>query len=54
MTHGDAPNAYIKGILREIIYMKASRELDVEEVKVLKLFKPFTGLNIRIAAGMRR
>ena len=54
LTHGNVPNAYVKGLLRELIYMKAPRELDVEAVKVLKLLKPLYRLNSRVAAGMRR
>uniref|UniRef100_A0AAV1TIB8 Reverse transcriptase Ty1/copia-type domain-containing protein n=1 Tax=Peronospora matthiolae TaxID=2874970 RepID=A0AAV1TIB8_9STRA len=43
LTHGDVPNAYVKSLLREVIYMKALRELDVEAGKVLKLLKPLYG-----------
>ena len=44
LTHGDVPNACVKGFLRELIYMKAPRDLDVEAGKVLKLLKPLYGL----------
>ena len=44
LTHGDVPKAYVKGLLREIIYMKAPRELEVEAGKILKLLKPLYGL----------
>ena len=44
LTHGDVLNAYVKALLRELNYMKAPRELDVEEGKVLKLLKPLSGL----------
>ena len=43
LTHGDVPNAYVKGLLRELIYMKAPRELNVEAGKVLKLLNPLYG-----------
>ena len=43
LTHGDVLNAYVKGFLRELIYMKAPRELDVEAGKVLKLLKSLYG-----------
>uniref|UniRef100_A0AAV1U6Z2 Reverse transcriptase Ty1/copia-type domain-containing protein n=1 Tax=Peronospora matthiolae TaxID=2874970 RepID=A0AAV1U6Z2_9STRA len=44
LTHGDVPNAYMKGLLHELIYMKSPRELGVEAGKVLKLLKPLYGL----------
>ena len=44
MTDGNVPNAYVKGTLRELIYVKAPRELSVEEDKVLKLLKLLYGL----------
>ena len=44
LNHGDVPNAYVKVLLRELIYMKAPRELEVEAGRVLKLLKPLYGL----------
>ena len=40
LTH----NAYVKGLLHKLIYVKAPRELDVQAGKVLKLLKPLYGL----------
>ena len=54
MTHGDVPDVYVKGQSRELIYMKAPQELNVEDGKVLKLLKPLYGLKHRDAAGTLR
>lgn len=44
LLHGDVPNAYVKGQLKELIFMKPPVELNVEPGKVLRLLKPLYGL----------
>ncbi|KAJ0397409.1 hypothetical protein P43SY_008554 [Pythium insidiosum] len=40
----DVPNAYVKGTIKEKIYLKPPRELNVPDGKVLLLLKPLYGL----------
>ncbi len=44
LRHGDVPNAYLKGMLEELIYMKPPSVLGLEETKVLQLLRPLYGL----------
>ena len=40
----DVPNAYVKGTIKEKIYMKPPPELELPQDKVLLLLKPLYGL----------
>ena len=54
LTHADVPNDYVKGLLRELIYMKVPRDLDVDESMQSICISHCMGLCSRVAAGMRR